>query len=242
MDPRWSSATLARIRPIRQIKSLTRECPGSGHYGLLTSSRSTMRDSVAEPTSGRSFTSSSRATPSPTIRQLNDWLLLHSESLTEFWLNEVLNRTSMNQGMERLLGRFLRVLVSMLPRAVGYDRAHVTPLWRRAAELYGSLGAQRGLAAGDVVEEFQILREGVIRLLFQAPLGRRDAQLSLTGVLQLNRFLDSGVTHASIGHTDALFFAMFQGSGVPKVPTNELVAEVEEQLQAVEEELRAEGH
>lgn len=201
-----------------------------------------MRDSVAEPTSGSSFASSSRATPPPTIHQLKNWLLLHSESLTEYWLDEVLSRTSTNPGMERLLGRFLRLLVAMLPRAVGHDRAHVAPLWRRAAELYGSLGAQRGLAAGDVVEEFQILREGVIRLLFQMPLAGRDAHLSLTDALQVNRFLDSGVTHASIGYTDALFFAMFQGSGVPKVPTKELVSEVEEQLRAVEEELQAEGH
>ncbi len=201
-----------------------------------------MRDSVAEPTSGPSFASSSRASPSPTTRRLSTWLLCHTEPLTEYWLTEVLNRASMDQGMERLLGRFLRVLVSMLPRAVGHERAHVAPLWRRAAELYGSLGAQRGLAAGDIVEEFQILREGVIRLLFEAPLVGRDAQFSLTGALQLNRFLDSGVTHASIGHTDALFFALFQGSGVPKVPTKELVTEVEEQLQAVEEELQAKGH
>lgn len=201
-----------------------------------------MRDSVAEPTSGSSFASSSRATPPPTTHQLKNWLLLHSESLTEYWLDEVLSRTSTNPGMERLLGRFLRLLVAMLPRAVGHDRAHVAPLWRRAAELYGSLGAQRGLAAGDVVEEFQILREGVIRLLFQMPLAGRDAHLSLTDALQVNRFLDSGVTHASIGYTDALFFAMFQGSGVPKVPTKELVSEVEEQLRAVEEELQAEGH
>jgi hypothetical protein len=56
----------------------------------------------------------------------------------------------------------------------------------------------------------------------------------------LNRFLDSGVTHASIGHTDRLFFALFRGNGVPTDSTAKLVAEVEEQLDSLEAEWAAE--
>jgi hypothetical protein len=96
------------------------------------------------------------------------------------------------------------------------------------------------LAAGDIVEEFQIVREAVVRILFQAPPARYGTALSLSDALRLNRFLDSGVTHASIGHTDGLFFALFQGSGVSTVPTAKLVAEVEEQLEALEGEWGAE--
>ena len=81
-----------------------------------------------------------------------------------------------------------------------------------------------------------------MRLLFQESAARQGATLSLSEAVRLNRFLDSGVTHASIGHTDALFFAMFQGSGVPKLPPAELIAEVEEQLLALDRELRAEIH
>jgi hypothetical protein len=55
----------------------------------------------------------------------------------------------------------------------------------------------------------------------------------------LNRFLDSGVTHASIGHTDGLFFALFEGSGVSTVPTAKLVAELDEQLECIEVEWAA---
>ena len=144
--------------------------------------------------------------------------------------------------MDELLKRFLDLLSKLIPQAVGEHRALVAPIWKKAAELYGSLGAQRGLAAGEIVEEFQVLREAVIRLLFEMPPARFGVAFSRSDALHLNRFLDSGVTHASIGHTDALFFALFQGNGVPKVPTAQFVTEVEEQLKAIEEELSATAH
>jgi len=147
----------------------------------------------------------------------------------------------MDPEMERILERFLNLLTRMIPGALDHRRSVVDPVWKRAAELYGTLGAQRGLAAGDIVEEFQIVREAVVRILFQAPPMRYGAPLSLSDVLRLNRFLDSGVTHASIGHTDGLFFALFQGSGVSTVPTSKLVAEVEEQLGSLETEWAAES-
>lgn len=202
-----------------------------------------MRDSVAEPTEIQPTQPPSRthATSSST-RRLGEWLEQQTGFLLRHWLDEVRHRASLDAEMEQLLKRFLELLTRLLPQAVGQHRAQVAPLWRQAAELYGSLGAQRGLAAGEIVEEFQILREAVLRLLFQAPPGRYGAAFSLADALRLNRFLDSGVMHASIGHTDALFFALFQGSGVPKVPTTQLVTEVEEQLQAIEEELSADAH
>jgi hypothetical protein len=155
-------------------------------------------------------------------------------------LEEILHRVNMEPEMERLLERFLQLLTRMIPGAFDHRRSAVDPVWKRAAELYGTLGAQRGLAAGDIVEEFQIVREAVVRVLFQAPPTRYGSALSLSDALRLNRFLDSGVTHASIGHTDGLFFALFQGSGVSTVPTSKLVAEVEEQLESLEVEWAAE--
>jgi len=47
------------------------------------------------------------------------------------------------------------------------------------------------------------------------------------------------VTHASIGHTDGLFFALFHGSGVSTVPTEKLVVELEAQLKCLEVEWAA---
>ncbi len=202
-----------------------------------------MRDSVAQPTEIQPIQSPSpQCDTSSSSHRLGEWLNQNIEFLSRHWVDEVLRRASPDADMERLLERFLALLTAVIPRAVGEDRARVAPIWREAAELYGSLGAQRGLAAGEIVEEFQILREAVLRLLFEAPPARFGAAFSLGDALRLNRFLDSGVTHASIGHTDALFFALFKGNGVLKVPTAQLVTEVQEQLNTIEEELSAGAH
>ncbi len=205
-----------------------------------------MRDSAqpAEIRSSRSSVTSPHpspggAHPSPS-KHLGEWLEVHRGFLAVYWFEEILHRVNMEPEMERLLERFLRLLTRMIPGAFDHRRSAVDPVWKRAAELYGTLGVQRGLAAGDIVEEFQIVREAVIRVLFQAPPTRYGSALSLSDGLRLNRFLDSGVTHASIGHTDGLFFALFQGSGVSTVPTSKLVAEVEEQLESLEAEWAAE--
>ena len=202
-----------------------------------------MRDSVANPTEVQLTKPPSRkpATASSTHR-IGEWLEQHIEFLSHHWVDEVHRRANSDAEMDELLERFLNLLSKLIPQAVGEHRALVTPIWKKAAELYGSLGAQRGLAAGEIVEEFQILREAVIRLLFEMPPARFGVAFSRGDALRLNRFLDDGVTHASIGHTDALFFALFQGNGVPKVPTAQLVTEVEEQLKAIEEELSTAAH
>ena len=179
--------------------------------------------------------------PDPDTHHLGDWLEVQRGFLARYWFEEILHRVSMDEEMEHVLERFLNLLTRMIPGAFDHRRSSVDPVWKRAAELYGTLGAKRGLAAGDIVEEFQIVREAVVRILFQSPPGGYGAALSMSDALRLNRFLDSGVTHASIGHTDGLFFALFHGSGVSTVPTAKLVAEVEEQLDALEMEWAAEG-
>ena len=200
-----------------------------------------MRD-FAQPAEIRPSRSPARSKhPAPNTHHLGDWLEVQRGFLARYWFEEILHRVSMDQEMERVLERFLNLLTRMIPGALDQRRSAVDPVWKSAAELYGTLGAKRGLAAGDIVEEFQIVREAVVRILFQAPPGRYGAALSLSDALRLNRFLDSGVTHASIGHTDGLFFTLFHGSGVSTVPNAELVAEVEEQLDALEVEWAAEG-
>ena len=174
----------------------------------------------------RSSHPSSHTHPAPDTRHLGDWLEVQRGFLARYWFEEILHRVSMDEEMEHVLERFLTLLTRMIPGAFDHRRSEVDAVWKSAAELYGALGAKRGLAAGDIVEEFQIVREAVVRILFQAPPGGYGATLSMSDALRLNRFLDSGVTHASIGHTDGLFFALFSGSGVSTVPTAQLVAEV----------------
>lgn len=167
------------------------------------------------------------------------WLEDGAGPLAERWLASVRARdASLGNGVEELLHGFFGVLLQLLPLTVGPMRAAAETLWVQVAELFGSLAAQRGLAAGEVIEEFQILREALIRLLWASPPVDEPSGLALREVLRLNRVIDQGVTHASVGHTDALFFALFQGSGVPESLTDDARYEIREQLQALETEVR----
>lgn len=133
-------------------------------------------------------------------------------------------------GVEELLGAFMDLFLKMLPALMGPYRDQLEPIWAQTGELMGSLACNRGLAAGEAVEEAQLVREAILRLLYQDPPKAVPGPLGLREVLRLNRALDQLVTHASVGHTDALFFALFQGSGVPERLSDELRYEIRAQL------------
>ncbi len=57
--------------------------------------------------------------------------------------------------------------------------------------------------------------------------------MGLRDVLRLNRAVDVLVTHASVGHTDALFFALFQSSGVPERLSDDVRYEIRLQLERI---------
>jgi len=132
---------------------------------------------------------------------------------------------------------FLDLFMKFLPELMGPSREALEPLWTQTSELFGSLACSRGLAAGEAVEETQLLREAVLRALYQDPPRAPAGRMGLREVLRLNRALDQLVTHASVGHTDALFFALFQGSGVPERLGDDARYEVRAQLEGVRAEL-----
>lgn len=205
-----------------------------------------MRNYAANPPVTSSATSYPRQDQSPTISraieplELADWVESRLDRISGRWYQEMVRRDGLGDGaLAEAVQDFLNLLVSFLPVLVGSHRDQVESTWAQACELFGTLAAKRGLAAGEVVEEFQILREAVIRLLYQDPPLAGRIPLSLREVLRLNRAIDKGVTHASVGHTDALFFSLFEGSGIPDTPpTGELVSEVESQVKAFRRELR----
>lgn len=170
--------------------------------------------------------------------ELGRWLRTHRDRLGERWLGGVASRQEgLGDPARDLLTEFITLLTRFPPFFLSPYRSHVEPLWAQLAELYGSVAAMRGLAAGEVIEEFQLLREEIIRLFHDVPPVRQLDRLALRDVLLVNRVVDLGVTHASIGHTDALFFALFQGSGVANHLTDEQEAEVREQLGSIASEL-----
>ena len=103
-------------------------------------------------------------------------------------------------------------------------------IWSRVCEHYG-----RGLAAGEVVEELQYLRELLIRNLAHAFVSMRPRQ-ALAIVLRLNRVLDKGIAVAVVGYTDALVATLFAQNGVPG-PSSDDAGEIDRQLRALETEL-----
>jgi hypothetical protein len=176
---------------------------------------------------------SSRSSARPlSPAELGAWLSQQSPAIVDRWMEELRSRgEERDPEEEELLERFLELLVSFLPLGIGPWRDQVEPLFREAAELYGSLGAIRGLAAGEAVEEMQLLREAVLRFLFRnppAPTG--GGGVGFREMLRLNRLVDLAVTHASVGHTDALFFDLLHGTGVADRPRAQAVDEIAAQL------------
>ncbi len=167
------------------------------------------------------------------------WLEAHSGAMAARWLLELRSRSrDLDPEDERLLGEFLALLIRLLPECLGAYRQQGLPLLHQAAELYGHLAALRGLAAGEGVEEIQILREVLLRFLFRDPPGQGRARgLGLRELLHLSRLADQLVTHTSVGHTDTLFFKLFQGHGVPNSTSEQTRAEVRDQLDEIRREL-----
>jgi hypothetical protein len=189
---------------------------------------------VVDPLSTPPSSPPETVTPS----ELCEWLARHQDEVASRWLVEVRARTDgFDREMAEILGDFFRILVSFLPRGVGPWRDQVEPLFQQAAELYGSFGSVRGLAAGEAVEEFQILREVLLRFLFQDPPAGEGLRLGLREALRLNRMVDLGVTHASVGHTDALFFNLLHGSGVTVRPEAPVLEEFRAQMLGLAAEL-----
>lgn len=171
--------------------------------------------------------------------EMQEWVLASSELVASRWLSEVTKRLERRpEQLVALLRRFYETFTHILPEVLGPYRRRVRPMWQEAASLYGKFGAQRGLAAGEVIEEFQVLRVALLRVLFADPLMPPYAVPALRELLRLNRFVDQGVTHASIGYTDTLFSTLVSGSGVPESMSEELIGRVREELDQIRARLR----
>lgn len=192
------------------------------------------------PVTDRARTSPGSSVLTP--MQLSEWLDEHGPAIVERWLLEVRARSHEVDGpLAELLSEFLALMVAFLPPAMGPWKDHVKPLFQQSAELYGNLAAIRGLAAGEAVEELQFLREVLFRFLHAHPPhgieGGVVANLGLRELLQLNRIVDEGVTYASVGHMDTLFFNLLHGTGVTHEPEGTVLDEIRNQVESLTEEL-----
>ncbi|HUF76268.1 MAG TPA: hypothetical protein VMM35_08305, partial [Longimicrobiales bacterium] len=145
---------------------------------------------------------------------MGDWLQARVLRLAEEWAAELRVRGMGHATVvDEIVARQVLQMSSMMPELLGRHATQLQPLWSRACELFGTVAAKRGLAAGEVIEEFQILRRLVIRDLYQDPLV--GGAPTLREVLRLNGIVDRGVAHASVGHTDAMFFQLLEDAESP---------------------------
>ena len=137
--------------------------------------------------------------------------------------------------------REFRLIIDALTAMVGPLRREAGVVWLHVCEHYGRVASARGLAAGEVVEELQHLRELLIRNLAPAFTTMRPRQ-SLAIVLRLNRVLDRGIAVAVVGYTDALVAPLFSQNGVPAPSSEYDPSQVQRQLGALEQELAGVSH
>ena len=104
--------------------------------------------------------------------------------------------------------REFRLLFDVMTEMVGPLRREVNTVWFHVCEHYGRVASARGLAAGEVVEELQFLRELLIRNLAPVLVAMRARQ-GMAIMLRLNRVIDKGVAVAVVGYTDALVATLF---------------------------------
>jgi hypothetical protein len=161
------------------------------------------------------------------------------ESMVSQWADWLGDRMTTAPTIPRsTVEREFRILFDVMTEMVGPLRREVNAVWFHVCEHYGRVGSARGLAAGEVVEELQYLRELLIRNLAPVLVAMRARQ-GMAIMLRLNRVIDKGVAVAVVGYTDALVATLFAQNGVPLNGSDHDVAEVERQLDVLELELQA---
>jgi len=175
--------------------------------------------------------------PTSALAAIRRALAEERTALHRAWVTWIVKRLStMEQVPLGLLERQLGVLLDLLIELTGPLRREVSDLWLDAAEWYGNTAAERGLAAGEIVEEFQYLRELLIRRLSELTDPGTQGH-PMGGVIRLNQLLDSGLAHAVVGYTDTLVESLLEGRGIPMGRPDHKEADIENRLKHLEKEL-----
>ena len=151
------------------------------------------------------------------------------------WLGDRI--TSSSSVPEEVVTRELQLLIDVFGSMLGPLRRETKTIWVRVTEEYGRHAVFRGLAAGEVVEELQYLRELLIRFLAPSIAALRPRQ-GMALLLRLNRLVDKGVAMAVVGYTDALVASLLpERDDAPPVRRTPDPAELTLALDQIQEEL-----
>ena len=151
-------------------------------------------------------------TSHPTLVAASRTITAQREAMVTQWIAWLGDRLSATSAIPcEVVRQELMLLIDVFASMIGPMRRETKIIWLRASELYGNHAAMRGLAAGEVVEEMQYLRELLIRHLAPAIAALRPRQ-GMALLLRLNRLVDRGVAMAVVGYTDALVQSLLPGS------------------------------
>jgi hypothetical protein len=157
----------------------------------------------------------------PTLVAASRTISSQRDAMVARWSDWLRDRLAVAHGIEpALVERQLGLILDVLGAMVGPMRRETKPIWARVTEQYGRLAAARGLAAGEVVEEMQYLRELLIRYLAPSIAALRPRQ-GMALLLRLNRVVDQGVAIAVVGYTDAIVRTLLPGHGGEVTPDTE---------------------
>jgi hypothetical protein len=173
----------------------------------------------------------------PTLVAISRALAAGRDEIVAEWTRWTLDRVAAAPTISvATVERQVALLVDVLIETARPVRRRAVTLWLNTCEAYGRTAAERGLAAGEVVEEIQYLRELLIRHLSEL-IAALPARASMATVLRLNRLVDRGIAHAVVGYTDALVETLFNQRGVPVGVSGPLEDEAAERLDQLEAEL-----
>lgn len=159
------------------------------------------------------------------------------DTLVTLWADWLGDRMTASTTIPRAtVERELRLIIDIMSEMVGPYRREAKAVWFRVCEHYGRLAAARGLAAGEVVEEMQYIRELLTRILSPV-LAAMRARPGMAIMLRLNRVLDKGIAVAVVGYTDALVATLFSQNGVPAADADFDLQDIDRQIDAMEDEL-----
>jgi hypothetical protein len=113
---------------------------------------------------------------------------------------------------DSLVERKLALVLDNLIEMLGPLRREASLVWQRVMEHYGRVGAARGLAAGEIVEEIQQLRRLLINHIGDTIAAMRPRR-SVAVFLRLNAIIDAGIAQAVVGYTDTLVASLLPGGG-----------------------------
>jgi hypothetical protein len=140
----------------------------------------------------------------PTLLAASRAIADQRDAMVTRWMDWLGDRISGTRSAPReLIAEEFRLILDVFAALVGPLRRETRPIWHKVADHYGRNAAARGLAAGEVVEELQYLRELLIRHLAPAIAALRPRQ-GMALLLRLNRLVDKGIAMAVVGYTDAL--------------------------------------